>query len=261
MLKKQGMLYIYNKYSWLIKQLVQRDLKLKYKRSVLGYMWSLLQPLMMMAVMSIIFSQIFRYNVDNYSVYLICGNVIFTLFSEATSNSMNAIISSAGLIKKVYIPKMIFPLSKCIVSLVNFFYSLIAVIIILIAFRIEITNAILLFPIVVICVFFFSLGIGLILATAATFFRDVLYLYGILLQVWMYLTPIFYPLEALPIDVANVVKYNPLCVYLTYFRDTVMYGTIPTLTQTLVCVIWAVISMLLGIYVFNKNQKKFLLYI
>lgn len=249
------------KYRWLMKQLIQRDLKLKYKRSILGYMWSLLQPLLMMSVMSIIFSKIFRYNVENFSVYLICGNVIFTLFSEATSGGMTSIINNGGLIKKVYIPKFIFPITKCMVSLVNFMYSLIAVVIILVAFKIPIGFPIVMLWFPILCTFIFSFGISMILATAATFFRDVLYLYGILLQIIMYFTPLFYPVEALPKEVAEFIWWNPLYHFILYFRNVVMYKTIPSIEEHIICISWALISVFIGMKIFKKYQKKFLMYI
>jgi ABC-2 type transport system permease protein len=239
----------FKKYNWLMHQLVQRDLKLKYKRSILGYLWSLLQPLLMMAVMSIIFSQIFRYNVDNYPVYLI------------SSNGMSSIIGNAGLIKKVYIPKYVFPVTKCLVSLVNFLWSLVAVVIIVLIYSIHIGFPILMAWFPVLFTFIFSLGVSLMVATAATFFRDVLYLYGILLQIWMYFTPLFYPVEALPKAVADFIWWNPLYHYITYFRDIVMYNTLPSLQEHLVCIAWAIGALIIGTLIFNKHQRKFLMYI
>lgn len=249
------------RYKWLMQQLVGRDLKVKYKRSVLGYLWSLLNPLMMMTVMSVVFSYIFRFNIENFPVYLICGQVLFTFFNESTSMAMSSIIGGAGLIKKVYIPKYILPLSKIISSFVNLLYSLIAVIIIILFFKIKLSWTILLFPIPLIYLLIFSLGIGLILSVAATYFRDVIYLYGILMQAWTYFTPLFYPIEALAEPVQKLVRLNPLYHIITYFRDVVIYGKLPSLETNMICIAYGAVALGIGLLVFKKHQKNFLLYV
>lgn len=249
------------RYRWLLQQLVSRDLKVKYKRSVLGYFWSLLNPLMMMIVLSAVFSHIFRFSIENFPIYLLCGQVLFTFLSESTSMAMSSIIQGSGLIKKVYIPKYILPLSKILSSFVNLMYSLIAVVIILIFFKIQIHWTILLFPIPLIYVFLMSVGIGLMLSVAATYFRDVIYLYGILIQAWTYLTPLFYPIDAVAKSIQVIIRLNPMYLIITYFRDVVMYGNIPTFQTNLACIVYSVSFLLAGIYVFNKHQNKLLLYL
>lgn len=249
------------KYRWLMQQLVGRDLKVKYKRSVLGYLWSLLNPLLMMTVMSIVFSYIFRFNIENFPVYLICGQVLFTFFNESTSMAMSSIIGGAGLIKKVYIPKYILPLSKVISSFINLLYSLIAVVIILFFFKIKLSWTIILFPIPLIYLLVFSIGMGLILSVAATYFRDVIYLYGILMQAWTYLTPLFYPIEALAKPVQKIVMMNPLYYIITYFRSVVIYGDVPSLEINIICITYALVALIAGIFIFRKHQKNFLLYV
>ena len=249
------------KYRWLLQQLVSRDLTVKYKRSVLGYLWSLLNPLMMMIVLSAVFSHIFRFSIENFPIYLLCGQVLFTFFSESTSMAMLSIIQGAGLIKKVYVPKYILPLSKILSSFVNLMYSLIAVIIILIYYKIQIHWSILLFPIPLIYLFMMSLGMGLMLSVAATYFRDVIYLYGILIQAWTYFTPLFYPIDMVSETIQFYIRLNPMYQIITYFRDIVMYGTIPTLQTNLICIAYSVTFLLIGVLVFRKHQTKFLLYI
>lgn len=249
------------KYRWLLQQLVNRDLKVKYKRSVLGYLWSLLNPLMMMVVISSVFSHIFRFSIENFPIYLLCGSVLFTFFAESTSMAMSSIIQGAGLIKKVYVPKYIIPLSKIISSFVNLMYSLIAVVIMLIFYKIQIHWTILLFPIPLIYVFMMSLGMGLMLSVAATYFRDVIYLYGILIQAWTYFTPLFYPIDAVSESIQFFIRLNPMYHVVTYFRDIVMYGKLPTMQTNLICLAYSIAFLLIGVLVFRKHQKKFLLYI
>lgn len=249
------------KYKWLLSKLISRDLKVKYKRSYLGYIWSILNPLLMMTVLCIVFSYIFRFNIENFPIYLICGQVMFTFFSESTAMTMQSIIQSVGLINKVRIPKIIIPISRTLSCFVNLLFSLIAVVIMLIITKTPIHISILLFPIPLIYLFFISLGIGLILCVFATYFRDTVYLYSIVIQILMYFTPIFYPIDAVPSKVQFIIKFNPMYHIVTYFRDIVLYGNFPSLRDNAVCMAFAVLSMTFGILIFNKNEKNFLLHL
>lgn len=248
-------------YRYLLVDLVSRDIKTKYRRSVLGILWSVLNPLLMMLVLTAIFSNIFRFEIQDYPVYYLTGSVLFTFLSESTSSSMTSIISSAGLIKKVYIPKIIFPLEKCLFSLVNLLFSLIAAVIVFFIVGVQPSWTMLLFFIPIVFLFVFAFGFSLILATMNTFFRDVGYLYGVLLTVWMYLTPIFYPMSILSGWMQSIVRINPLYHYVEYFRAVTMYGTLPSLSTNLICIAYAVIFLLIGVVVFQRNQNKFVFFI
>ena len=253
--------YNFVKYYDLLIELVLRDIKVKYKRSVLGFAWSILNPLLMMIVMSIVFSTIFRSDIKNFPMYLITGQVIFSFFSEATNSAMMSIIGNGGLIKKVYIPKYIFPLSKVMFSFSNMIFSLVAVVIVAIATKLPITPAILLFPLPLIYVFIFSLGVGLLLASYAVFFRDLLHLYGIILLIWTYLTPIFYPITILPPNIRLLLKFNPLYVFISNFREIVLYGNVPSLFSNLLCIAYAILALIIGTLAFRRTKDKFIFYI
>ena len=253
--------YNFIKYYDLLIALLLRDIKIKYKRSILGFAWSILNPLLMMIVMSIVFSTIFKTDIKNFPIYLITGQVIFSFFSEATNTAMTSIISNGGLIKKVYIPKYIFALSKVMFSFTNMLFSLVAVVIVAIATKLPITPAILLFPLPLIYVFIFSLGVGLLLASYAVFFRDLLHLYGILLLIWTYLTPIFYPITILPENVKKVMMFNPMFVYIDNFREIILYGKVPSLSSNLLCICYSLIALLVGTLAFRKTKDKFIFYI
>ena len=253
--------YNFVKYYDLLIELVLRDIKVKYKRSVLGFAWSILNPLLMMIVMSIVFSTIFRSDIKNFPMYFITGQVIFSFFSEATNSAMMSIIGNGGLIKKVYIPKYIFPLSKVMFSFSNMIFSLVAVVIVAIATKLPITPAILLFPLPLIYVFVFSLGIGLLLASYAVFFRDLLHLYGIILLIWTYLTPIFYPITILPPNIRLLLKFNPLYVFISNFREIVLYGNVPSLFSNLLCIAYAILALIIGTLAFRRTKDKFIFYI
>ncbi len=249
------------KYRYLLLDLVSRELKTKYRRSVLGILWSVLNPLLMMLVLTAVFSNIFRYQIEDFPVYYLTGYILFNFVSEATNFSMTSILGAAGLIKKVYIPKIIFPLEKCIFALVNLLFSLIAAVIVFMIMGVDPSWTMLLFFVPIIYLFIFNFGFGLILATLNTFFRDVGYLYGVLLTVWMYLTPIIYPASVLPSWMQSIVRVNPLYHYVEYFRAVTLYGTLPSLSDNLICIAYAVIFLLLGIGVFRKCQNKFIFYV
>lgn len=244
-----------------ITSLVTKDFKLKYRRSVLGIAWSVLNPLLMMCVLSAVFSTFFRFQIENFPLYLILGNTIFALMSDSTSSAMSSIIDSAPLIKKIRIEKLIFPLEKVLFTLVNFVISLIAVALVMLFFRIAPTWNLLLLPLLILYVTIFSAGIGLILATLAVFFRDVLHFWSVIITAWTYATPLFYPIDILPDWMLAFEKFNPMYHYVTYFRDIALWGNTPGVGENLICLGMALIMLVLGLVVFKKNEKKFILYV
>ena len=249
------------KYKYLLFELVLRDIKVKYKKSVLGVLWSVLNPLLMMIVLTVVFSEVFKSSISNFPLYLITGQVIFNFFSEATNMSMMSVLGNGSLIKKVYIPKYIFPLSKTLFGLVNLVFSLIAVMIVFIFTKQNVGITVVLIPLLLLYIFLFSFGIGLILASTAVFFRDILHLYGILLVIWNYLTPVFYPMEIIPDKYVIFINCNPLTYYVTYFRKILIYNEIPDLNLNLICLFISMISVIVGLVIFKKNQNKFILYV
>ena len=203
-------LNIIKKYRFLLMQLVSRDFKTRYKRSLLGIFWSLLNPLMTMMVQYIVFKELFKWDIDNYAVYRISGTVIFSFFSEATNQALVSITGNAGLITKVYVPKYIFPVSKILSSCINFAFSLIALFIIVFVNGLKPSILYLMLPFGIICTIIFSMGIGFIVSAMMVYFRDTQFLYGILLTMWNYLTPVFYPESILPDRYMIFMKLNPM---------------------------------------------------
>ncbi len=252
---------VFNKYIPLLSHLVQRDIKVKYRRSVLGILWSLLSPLMMMVVMSVVFSYFIKFDIPNFPVYILTGQLIFNNFNESTTNSMSSIIRASYLIRRVYIPKYIFPLQKIVFSFVNLMFSFIALIIVMIATGQPFTLNTLLFPIPLILLFVFELGCGLILAALTVFFRDVMHFYTVFITALTYLTPLFYPVEMLPAYMQQIIKINPLYWYVTTFREVILYDNTPTLLQLGICSLWAVVALFFGLLLFKKTQDKFILYV
>ena len=249
------------KYKNLLNELIVRDIKVKYKRSILGILWTLLNPLLSMFVLTIVFSNLFRYDIENFPVYLITGQIMFNFFAESTSMAMGSILGNASLIKKVYIPKYIFPLSRVLSSFVNLLFALISVIIIMIFMKVKITVSILFVPIAFMYILIFSIGMGLLLSSLNVFFRDIQHLYGVVLTAWTYLTPIFYPVEIIPEQFKWLIEINPIYYMISYFRECVLYGNIPSLQLNIICMIACLISIIAGLLAFYKNQDKFILYI
>ena len=249
------------KYQWLLKELIIRDLKIKYRRSVLGYLWSILNPLMLMGVLSVVFSTMFRFDIPNYPVYLLTGQLLFGFYSEATNMAMTSILGGASLIKKVYLPKYIFPVSRVLSSFTTMLFSLVALVIVMALTRAEYHITAILLPIVLLYILVFSIGMSLILSVMVVFFRDVQYLYGVFLTALNYLTPIFYPASVLPSWLKELMVLNPMYNFIEMFRKIMLYGQWPTLTEHLICIAFAIGGLVLGVYVFKRNQKDFILYI
>lgn len=260
----------FKRYQFLMSQLISRDFKVKYKRSVLGVVWSLLYPVLMMAVMAMVFSQMFRFQVEgvNYLVYLMTGIVMFQYFSEASNTAMTSVVGNFGLLNKVYIPKYIFPLAKCLFVGINFVLTLIPwfILIILTQFGLgtypaSINWYYLLLPYIFLCLFIFTVGMGLFLSCISVFLRDVFYIYGIILTIWQYFTPVFYTIEILPPSLQSLFKFNPLYQFITATREIVLYGRCPSITSIVVMGVMAVGTLLIGGYIFKKKQDKFIYYI
>lgn len=249
-------------YRDLLGQLVTKDLKLKYRRSFLGYFWSILNPLLIMLVMVVVFSSIFRFEVENYPVYLIIGQTIYNYVSNSTTHAIYSITDNGALLKKVYVPKYIFPFSKVTSDLLDFLFSLGAMVLVMVITRTPFSMYMILLPYVAIQLYIFSIGIGLFLAQASVFFRDIRYIYSVFLTAWMYATPIFYPISILPDKIKWIVTHlNPLYYYIEQFRCIVLERSLPSLTLVSRGCIISLIFLGVGLISFRKNQDKFILYI
>ncbi len=249
-------------YKDLLVQLVTRDLKLKYRRSVLGYLWSVLSPLMIMAVQVVVFSQMFKRNIPNFPVYLLSGQVLFNFMNQSTHQAIRSILDSASLIKKVYLPKYIFTVSKITSGLIDLVFSLGALIVVILVTGVGFSWHFLLFPLVLVQLYVFCLGLGLFLAQANVFFRDVQYIYTVVTTAWLYLTPIFYDIEFLPEQLRGVVRWcNPMFYYVDQFRSVALYHTLPDGAMVLAGCGAALLMLLLGGLCFARKQDDFILYI
>ena len=257
-----SVIYSIQRYKFLMHQLIMRDFKVKYKRSFLGIIWSLLYPLLMMGVMALIFSNVFKFSVPgvNYLVYLMTGLIMFNYFSEASNLAMGTIVGNFSLINKIYIPKYIFPLSKCLFVGINFLLTLIPLYLIIFITGQGINIYHLLLPYSFLCLLLFTIGMGFILSTISVFMRDMFYIYGILITIWTYFTPIMYSITSFNEKWQPLFKLNPLFHYIDFARTIILYGKLPSLESFLLCFFSSTITLLIGVVMFRKNQDKFIYY-
>lgn len=214
-----------------------------------------------MVVLSAVFSTFFRFDIENFPLYLILGSTLFSLMGDSTTTAMNSIIDASALIKKIKINKFIFPLEKVLFQLVNYCLSLFAVAAVMIFFQVAPTINILFLPLLLIYVLLFSTGLGFLLSALVVFFRDIAHLWSVVITAWTYATPLFYPISILPDWMLRVMDFNPMYHYVTYLRDIALYGITPSLTENILCFSIAIITLAIGYLVFHKLEKKFILYI
>lgn len=242
----------------LLYELTMRDIKVKYRRSILGVLWTVLNPLLMMLILCFVFSRLFRFDIENYAIYVLSGQVIFNYFQMSTTDAMMAIVNNGSLIKKVYIPKYMLVLVKILSGTVYLTASFAALVIVMVITGEEIYASILFSIIPFGCIFLFSLGVGLFLSAVTVKFRDMLHLYGVFCTALFYVTPVIYPMSILPKYMENVVHLNPLTTITDVFRAFVIEGGFPSGGRVLYCIGISVAMFLIGRTVFRKRQNSFI---
>lgn len=253
---------LFSKHNWFIlTTLVSKDFKLKYRRSVLGVFWSVLNPFLMMCVLTAVFSFMFRFDIEYYPLYLILGTTLFSLMGDSTTSAMNSITDSAPLIKKIRIEKLLFPTEKVVFQLINYCLSLIAVAVVMLYFQVAPTANLLLLPLLLFYVLLFSAGLGYLLSALVVFFRDIAHLWSVVITAWTYATPLFYPMSILPSWMESLMNFNPMYHYVTYLRDIALWGITPSLQENLLCFAMGAGILLIGYAVFRKLEKRFILYV
>ncbi len=253
--------YLVKRYSYLLRQLVIRDFKIKYNASVLGVFWSFLNPLLMMVVYYVVFSTIFHNEIENFTVYLITGIVLFNYFSESTNLGLMSIVSNANLITKVYVPKYIYPISKSLSSAINMLISMIPMLLIMLFTGVMPTRSLLLLPFVIACIIIFSMGMCMLLSTSMAFFRDTQFLWSVLVTMFSFLTPVFYPESIIPQNFLSLYHMNPLYQFVHFLRGITLGGTAPLPGEFLGCLLAAFIPLVVGFTVFRHYQDEFVLYL
>lgn len=246
---------------FLFEELVKRDFKKKYKRTVLGMAWSILSPLLTLLVMRLVFTQFFGRGTEHYTTYLFCGNLVFSFFSESTNQGMSSLLGNAGIFTKVNVPKYLFLFSKNVQCLINFGLTLCVFFVFCMLDRITFTwrFILLLYPIV--CLMIFNVGIGLILSAMFVFFRDIQYLWSVFTQLLMYMSAIFYRVDNYAPKIQRLFLVNPIYVIIKYFRVIVIDASIPSLGFHLLMAAYALIAFGIGAWMYKKYNHKFLYYV
>ena len=254
-------LQAFKRYRFLFEELVKRDFKKKYKRTVLGMAWSVLSPLLTLLVMRLVFTQFFGRTMAHYTTYLFCGNLVFSYFGEATSQGMTSLMGNAGIFTKVNVPKYLFLFSKNVQTLINFGLTLCVFFLFCALDGITFTwkFILLLYPIG--CLVLFNVGVGLILSALFVFFRDIQYLWSVFTQLLMYMSAIFYSIDGYSPMVQNLFLLNPVYLFIRYFRKIVIEATIPSIWFHLLMAADVLIILGIGFRMYKKHNHRFLYYV
>lgn len=245
------------RYRDLLRQLIARNIKTRYKRSVLGILWTLLNPLLMMIVLTLVFSQVFRFHAVNYPVYALCGLILWNFFAQTTTGAMSEFLWGGSLMNRIYLPRAIFAATALGTGLVNLVLSLIPLLLLMLVTGAPVRAAILFLPVPILLVALFALGVGLFLSTLSVYFSDVVEMYQIVLTAWMYLTPIIYPKEALPQKYLWLLNLNPFYHLLELFRAPLHAGVLAGPKTLGAAALVAVLAFLLGWWFFAKKADEF----
>lgn len=249
------------KHRFLFEELVKRDFKKKYKRTVLGVAWSILSPLLQLLVMSLVFTQILGRNTPHFTIYIFCGNLIFSFFSDATKGGMGTIMGNAGIFTKVNVPKYLFLLSRNVQALINFGLILVVFFIFVAIDGLPFTWKFLCLLYPILCLILFNIGVGMILSAFFVFFRDTQYLYDVFTMLLMYLSAIFYTIGHYSHTVQCLFLLNPIYLFIRYFRKIVIEAAIPTVWFHLLMAVWVLLALGIGCYMYKRYNTRFLYYV
>lgn len=250
------------KYQFLLKELVKKEIKLKYRRSKLGILWTLIEPLLTMIVLTIVFGTFYGKDDKSFPVYILTGRLLYSYFADSTKGALRSIRRNSAMIKKVYVPKYIYPLASVISSYIIFLISLIVLVVVAAVLQVKPTLYLFASIVPLALILIMSLGVGMILSTLAVFFRDLEYLWGVLLMLVMYTCAIFYETDRI-IATGNgwIFKINPLYAVIANFRNCVLYGQPMDTYMLLMSAIFSFGVLGIGFFIFYKKQDKFILYI
>lgn len=249
------------RHQFLFEELVKRDFTKKYKRTILGMAWSIISPLVNLLIMWLVFNNFFGNNVDHYAIYLFSGQLVYSYFTDATNLGMNSLVGNAGIFTKVNVPKYLFLFSQNVSSLINFGLTLIIYFIFVVIDGIPFTWKFILLIYPIICLVIFNLGMGLILSALMVFFRDMQYLWGIMTQLLMWMSAIFYTIDNYTYQAQCAFLANPIYLYIRYFRKIVIDGAVPTIQFHLLAAADAAIVFAIGCYMYKKYNHEFLYYV
>jgi len=248
-------------YRDLVFALVVRDLKVRYRRSTIGFLWTMLQPLLTMLVLSMVFSALFRFDLPNYPVYALAGIMFWNFFSQSIISSMNSLKGNAHLLTKIPVPKAVFPLATVIAGIVNLLFAMVPLFAILVVTGHSIRPAVLFLPVSILLAALFTLGAGLLLSPMAVFFYDTIEMINVVMTLLVYMTPIFYPMEIVPEHYRWAVRFNPLRSVLEVFRDPIYNGKIPPVSHLTVAIVVTVLALVVGVVAFRRSSDRIPFYV
>ncbi len=239
-----------------IQNMVVQELRVRYQRSFLGFLWTMLHPILMMTILTLVFSHLFHVKQGNYAVYLFAGMVPWGFLGACLNDCSFCIIHNEGLIRKIYLPKLVFPLAKLLVNLTTFMLSMVALFLLLKPMGAQFSPSLVFLPVVIALFTMFILGLGLIVALANTFFRDCGHLVTVILQAWYFATPIVYPLEQMPAEYRWWFNLNPAYSFIRMFQVIIVDGLWPELSMVIMAAGIAAVSLGIGYAAFKSHENK-----
>lgn len=242
----------------LVLLLVQRDLRVRYRGSFFGYLWSMMNPLLYMIILSFVFSHVMKVQVPNFPIFILSGILVWNLFAQSLGIGVNSIIANGSLLKKVKVPAALFPAASIASVFVNFCLSLLPFILLSLYLTQKLSFSLLLLPVFLMPFLIFIFGIVLSLASLNVTFRDIGHVLDPILQLLFYATPIVYPESVLPEKIRNVLAFNPMSHFLKSFRDILYDQTWPSVWSFLILCLLALVSLVLGVVIFQKNRDRFI---
>ncbi|MGN1457109.1 MAG: ABC transporter permease [Acutalibacteraceae bacterium] len=248
-------------YFCFLQEIVKRDFKKKYYKSVLGVLWSMLNPLLTMIVITIVFSTLFKKQIPFYPAYWFSGNMLFTFILDGAQASMNSMLVNSSFVKKMKVPKYIFCISSVTLHFIIMLFSTIPFILVALCIGVQLSPYILLIPVPMIYAYIFTLGLGMFLCAYGTSLRDLNHLYGVIKRIWMYFTPLFYPIDIVPAQFRFIWELNPIYIFVSIFRDLAIYGVMPSEKMLIIATFYSLLTLILGIVTFREKEDKFFLYI
>ena len=240
----------------ILHQLVRQQIILRYRRTIFGYLWTLLNPLLMMSVTAVVFSTIFNMDLKTYAILLFSGMIAFNLFATTVAQSGQSLIGNEGLIKKIYIPKLLFPLAVSLALLIDSLLMTSSLFIIILAIGGKLTLSLLFIPFAYLLLLAFSFGLGLVLSVSAVYFRDLQHIIGILMQALVFLSPVYYKPESLSGKVRRLIELNPLTQFIELFRAPTYQGVLPATEVVLQATLYACLSLMVGLWFFRKHEHR-----
>lgn len=244
------------KYRYMIQELTKRNLKLRYKRSLLGVAWTMVNPLLTMLVLFVVFSSLFSVSVPNYSIYLLSGLLLWNFFSQSTIACARDLLAGGGVLRRIRVPRSIFAVASINTGIVNILLALLPLALFMVLVGHPFLPSLFFLPVSLLVVALFALGVGMLLSSLAIGFTDVIEMFQILMLAWMYLTPVFYPENILDDKFQWILDWNPMYSIMLVFRDPIYQGTLPDSIAFLKALFWALLLLILGAYFFIKKSDQ-----